>query len=392
MFRNRWGKETMIRWAPSAAAILLAFPASSSAQQPVVVRLPWSQWQVHSGDNPQCSQIDSTTCTLHSLALDTGWSQPNQWQRIEVTLPAELQLAPELGLLVGGEYPVYEVFVNGQSIGSSGSLVTRRGPQYTHRIFSFPSSLARQGLVVIAIHALNVHTVTRADRSAPVLASLDRIQDVRDLDTLGYLGSSWLHYLCYVAMFGAGFLFLLLFSVNTRLHEYFWLGARLGSLPLFRLCDLALVVDLGMPALLARAIYAIANAAQTFIAIEFVFSFLGRPVPKIFRAVQLLGALYLVYLLLLIPWPATAYFAIAGITESTFIQNVAVSAQLLSALGFLLLVPVCFKSKLPEMRWIGAATLIFVLEESTRMLSFIHLPSLPQDVFWHGQDIDLRGL
>jgi len=379
-----------------ASAILILATPTADAQDPGVLRLPWNQWQVHDGDNPQCAQIDiqsgATACTVKPLNSNSGWTRPNQWQRIEVTLPAELQSTPQLGLLVRGEFPVYEVFVNGQSIGSSGNFATRQGPQYTHAIFSFPSSLARQGRLLIAIHALNVHTVTRIDRFAPALASIDRIETVGDLDTLNYLGSSLLHYLCYVAMFSAGFLFLLLYSVNTRLHEYFWLGARLCTLPLLRLCDLALVADLSMPSWLARALYAIINATQTFIAIEFVFSFLGRPVPKFFRAIQLFGGLYLVYLVLLIPWPAPVYYAIAGVTESSVIQEVAVWAQLLSALGFLLLLPVCFKSKLPEMRWIGAATLFFTVEESTRMLTFIRLPSLPQDLFWHGQDIDLRGL
>jgi serine phosphatase RsbU (regulator of sigma subunit) len=44
------------------------------------------------------------------------------------------------------------------------------------------------------------------------------------------------------------------------------------------------------------------------------------------------------------------------------------------------------------MRWIGAATLFFAVEESNRMARFLHLPSLPQDIFWHGVDIDLRGI
>jgi len=57
-----------------------------------------------------------------------------------------------------------------------------------------------------------------------------------------------------------------------------------------------------------------------------------------------------------------------------------------------LLVPVCFSSKLPEMRWIGAAALFFAVEESNRMMSFLGLPSLAQDIYWHGLDIDLRGL
>jgi serine phosphatase RsbU (regulator of sigma subunit) len=44
------------------------------------------------------------------------------------------------------------------------------------------------------------------------------------------------------------------------------------------------------------------------------------------------------------------------------------------------------------MRWIGAAALLFAVEESNRMVGRMGLPSLTQDIFWHGVDIDLRGL
>ena len=374
------------------AALSLAAAAPAPAQQPGVLRLPWNQWQMHIGDNPQCAQIDATGCALQPLVFEASSGRPNQWQRIEVTLPAELQSAPQLGLLIQGNYPVYEVFIDGHSIGGSGSLATRQGPQYSGKIFSFPSGLARQGHLVIVIHSLGILTAIRMNGFEPAIASLDRIEFVRNQDTLNYLSSSWLHYLCYTAMFGAGFVFLLLFSVNTRLHEYFWLGARLCTLPMFRLGELASVVDLSMPTWTAFAIYSICNATGALFSIQFIFSFLGRPVPKTFRAIQLLNGLYVVWALLLLPWPSSVFFPLAKIIESPYLYNAAMIGMLLSALSFLFLVPFCFKSKLPEMRWIGAAALLFAVEESNRMISRMGLPSLTQDIYWHGLDIDLRGL
>jgi hypothetical protein len=97
-------------------------------------------------------------------------------------------------------------------------------------------------------------------------------------------------------------------------------------------------------------------------------------------------------LVVLLPWPASWFLPVAHYSENIYLHHLAIGAVLLSALSFLLLVPVCFKSKLPEMRWIGAAALFFAVEESNRMARFIHLPSLPQDFFWHGVDIDLRGI
>lgn len=374
------------------AALSLAAAAPAPAQQPGVLRLPWNQWQMHIGDNPQCAQIDATGCALQPLVFEASSGRPNQWQRIEVTLPAELQSAPQLGLLIQGNYPVYEVFIDDHSIGGSGSLATRQGPQYSGKIFSFPSGLARQGHLVIVIHSLGILTAIRMNGFEPAIASLDRIEFVRNQDTLNYLSSSWLHYLCYTAMFGAGFVFLLLFSVNTRLHEYFWLGARLCTLPMFRLGELASVVDLSMPTWTAFAIYSICNATGALFSIQFIFSFLGRPVPKTFRAIQLLNGLYVVWALLLLPWPSSVFFPLAKIIESPYLYNAAMTGMLLSALSFLFLVPFCFKNKLPEMRWIGAAALLFAVEESNRMISRMGLASLTQDIYWHGLDIDLRGL
>jgi serine phosphatase RsbU (regulator of sigma subunit) len=374
------------------AALSLAAAAPAPAQQPGVLRLPWNQWQMHIGDNPQCAQIDATGCALQPLVFEASSGRPNQWQRIEVTLPAELQSAPQLGLLIQGNYPVYEVFIDDHSIGGSGSLATRQGPQYSGKIFSFPSGLARQGHLVIVIHSLGILTAIRMNGFEPAIASLDRIEFVRNQDTLNYLSSSWLHYLCYTAMFGAGFVFLLLFSVNTRLHEYFWLGARLCTLPMFRLGELASVVDLSMPTWTAFAIYSICNATGALFSIQFIFSFLGRPVPKTFRAIQLLNGLYVVWALLLLPWPSSVFFPLAKIIESPYLYNAAMTGMLLSALSFLFLMPFCLKSKLPEMRWIGAAALLFAVEESNRMISRMGLASLTQDIYWHGLDIDLRGL
>ena len=374
------------------AALSLAAAAPAPAQQPGVLRLPWNQWQMHIGDNPQCAQIDATGCALQPLVFEASSGRPNQWQRIEVTLPAELQSAPQLGLLIQGNYPVYEVFIDDHSIGGSGSLATRQGPQYSGKIFSFPSSLARQGHLVIVIHSLGILTAIRMNGFEPAIASLDRIEFVRNQDTLNYLSSSWLHYLCYTAMFGAGFVFLLLFSVNTRLHEYFWLGARLCTLPMFRLGELASVVNLSMPTWPAFAIYSICNATGALFSIQFIFSFLGRPVPKTFRAIQLLNGLYVVWALLLLPWPSSVFFPLAKIIESPYLYNAAMTGMLLSALSFLFLMPFCLKSKLPEMRWIGAAALLFAVEESNRMISRMGLASLTQDIYWHGLDIDLRGL
>ena len=122
------------------AALSLAAAPPAPAQEPGVLRLPWDQWQMHLGDDPQCAQIIAPTCIGKPMVFE-DWGPLNHWQRIEVALPADLQSTPQLGLLVQGDYPVYEVYVNGQMIGGSGSLATRQGPQCARAIFNIPPCL-----------------------------------------------------------------------------------------------------------------------------------------------------------------------------------------------------------------------------------------------------------
>jgi hypothetical protein len=207
-----------------------------------------------------------------------------------------------------------------------------------------------------------------------------------------YLRANWEHYLCYAAMFGAGFIFFLLFSVNTRLHEYFWLGARLCALAVYRVFELAWVANLSLPAWLTFSADRILNAISAFLLIQFVFAFLRRPVPKAFRAIQILGFSSAVSLLLLFPWPSSLFFPLAGFIENGFFHHAMQIATILGDLSLLLLVPGCFKTKLAEMRWIGAALVFIAFIESNRILGQFDLPSFPQDFMWGSLDFDLRPL
>ncbi|MGD0630861.1 MAG: SpoIIE family protein phosphatase, partial [Terracidiphilus sp.] len=372
-----------------AALILAAAP--THAQEPIVLRLPWNQWQLHIGDEPSCSQFQAPACTdqefNHSDLIPL-----NHWRRIELTLPAELQSAPQLGILVQGEQPIYEVFVNGQLIGGSGSLASRQGPEYSRTILAIPSSLSHQGRLLIAIHDLGIRFAIPVPGFVPTLAPMDRIETVRDLDLFAYLRASWQHYLCYAAMFGAGFIFFLLFSVNTRLHEYFWLGARLCALAVYRIFELGWVVHLALPAWFTLAADRILNASAAFFLIQFVFAFLGRPVPKAFRAIQILGFSSAVSLLILFPWPSSIYFPLAAFIENGFFHRAMQIATVMGDLSLLLLVPGCFKTKLAEMRWIGAALVFIAFIETNRILGQFDLPSFPQDFMWGSLDFDLRPL
>jgi hypothetical protein len=368
--------------------VLLLAPVCH-AQQADVLRLPWQQWQVHPGDDSRCGSASGQGCSLEryrdAVHIDS-------WYRIEVTLPAELRTTEQLGILVQGFDPVYEVYANGQKIGGSGSFATRRGPQEARALLQLPVKIAPDGRLSIAVHALGVDTSRRAGDFVPAIAAYDHMQIVKDADTLGYLRRSWQHYICYAALGGAGCVFFLLFSVNTRLREYAWLGVILGQLPLLRVGELALAVDLAMPSWLGFLIYTVFNGIAAFIGIEFIFAFLGRPVPRLFRVVQLLGAVGLLQLLLLLPLPSSVFDPLGTLLEGAYIHGILIGAILIEAFSWLLLVPGCFKSRLPEMRAIGTAVLFLTFVEGNRQAHNFGLPNIPQDFPWGDLDFDLRPL
>jgi hypothetical protein len=173
-----------------------------------------------------------------------------------------------------------------------------------------------------------------------------------DADTLAYLRFNATHYLCFGVIGCAGFVFLLLFSVNTRLREYFWLGSSLAIVALLRVDEISRIVNIGLPLWLSNAIYFLGNTFTALILIEFVFSFLQRPVPRLFRLIQLLG---------LLEWYVVAGLPLPSFLD-TFMRYSTPGAILLASLTELLMLPMCFRSKLPEMRWIGASVLFIVTE------------------------------
>lgn len=369
--------------------VLFAIVAGARAQQPGILRLPLDQWQVHVGDDPRCAAVEAQGCTLRKYFFDTS-RYGVEWDRIEVTLPANL-LEPEqqLGLVVQGEDPVYEVFANGQFIGSSGSFRSNQGPQDSRKVVKLAATLPADGHVTIAIRRLNLHSYLPASGLDPAIAPLSQTETVMDEDTMVYLRTNWQHYLCFALLACTGFVFFLLYSVNTRLREYFWLGALLVLLFMFRLGELASVLDFGVPSWAGVVNYNFGNGVQTLIIIEFVFSFLGRPVSRFFRLVEICGALSILNIFLLAPFVYQAVFPLVSVIGPIVIHTFGATI-LLAILSQLFLVPMCFRSKLAEMRWIGGAVLFLTLVEGRWQAGWSLSLGFPQYFHWGALDFDLR--
>ena len=364
-----------------AVVTLFASTAPAFAQQPGVVRLHWDQWQLHIGDDPGCAAIQAPACTTQKYYYDIS-RYGTEWQRIEVDLPAALR-TQRLGLIVQGEDPIYQVFVNGQFVGGSGDFPTGEGPQDSRTLLELPSNLIAGGRAVIAIRQRNVHTSLRPEGFAPAIAPMDQAKIIMDEDTLSYVRASWQHYLCFALLGCVGLVFFLLFSVNTRLREYFWLGALLCLLFSFRIGELGSIVDFGIPVWLGVVCYSVGNSIQTAIIIEFIFSFLGRRVPWYYRIVEVWGALSLTSILPLLH----VHFSATVETLSSYSFGFTI---LIATLTQLILLPTCFRSKLAEMRWIGGAILFLTLVEARWQAGWALGMGFPQYLQMGSLQVDLR--
>ena len=372
------------------AALLLVFATPGRAQNPAAdasaVSAAAGNGLVHTGDDPRCAGGVDPDCKWAPRAGQDINVLGFNWLRYDFSLPPALRRTPQLAVLVQDECVFYEVYANGHPIGGTGTKLLNANA-YTRKIFAFPSSLAPDGRLILVLRCFPQGAAAGLSGSAIrflpyVVAPPQLMRGVVDEETLTYLRAHCTHYLCFAAVGFAAFVFFLLFSVNTQLWEYLWLGLYLAALALLRVDEISHIVHIGLPLWLTSIVYAFFNAVTPLVLIEFIFSFLKRPVPKVFRLVQILG-LTALYPLFGLPIP--------GFLDS-FLDYGPTLAILLASLAQLLVLPQCFRSKLPEMRWIGASILFITLENSARMAVELNLPAPAQDAMWHGLDIDVRGV
>ena len=383
MLPNRWSERTMIRGALAATAILFAFAVSSPAQEAGTLRIPPDQWQYHAGDDMRCAAIADAACTWQPPPKEGFGGNTFYWKHAVVTLSDDLRKTPQIGLIPGDTILAFEIYANGRLIDGTGKTGFYDAGPAPGGFLTFPTSLAPDGRLVLAVRSFPQWRARSLGTPLPyVLAPADLIQTVTDAETFRYLRSNAAHYLCFAVVGFAGFVFLLLYSVNRRLWENFWLGVIFLDVATLRVLEISPIVHLWMPAWLGMPIYLLANSLMPLFQIEFVFSFLKRPVPSSLRLVQILGFADFCFATRL---PLPHLLAWIG-THGTS------AAILLSQLTLLLMLPSCFRSRLPEMRWIGASALFFTLENAARMARQLGLPSPNQDVMWHGRDIDIRGI
>jgi hypothetical protein len=346
--------------------ILLVATATVNAQSSSVIRLPWTEWMTHLTDDPRCAAVSDPGCVWQGPGVPDR-DEVDLWQRVDLTLPDELKVPQQLGLLVRGAYPVYEVFINGHRIGGSGSFETRNGPAATDTILAFSSALAEDGHLAIAIHALHLYAGYPPRTAAPTLGPLEQIRGFAGLDALAVLRAVWQEDLASLMVLFVSPIFLAFYFIDRRAREYPWLAIMLGAYSLSRLP--VSNIDLGLSSATAISLFAFSIPLYRIAYIEFPFALMGKRVTLPFRILEALLAVLLIQFLALLPMPMHTLQSVAAASDLARIVNN--YGEVASNVAWLMILPACFKSRRPEMRWIGASMAFMTFMDADAHLGFV---------------------
>lgn len=374
------------------AALSSLLPSAIHAAPGELVSLPWNQWQFRPTDDAACA-ASASTCAWVARSSRVDFEHDTRtfyWARREIQIDPGLAGELNLALLIQEVQPVYEVYANGHLIGASGSFRTRNGPLYDRQIFLIPRNVYADGRLTLTIHVLNLHVVNRVGHMEPWIGAPAAIERQRDLDTYAYLRSQWQHYLSFLLVFFVSLFFLVLFLIDRAAREYLWFALLLMAIPGLRFFELGSVVDLGVPSLVALFGYASFNVLAGISFVEFPFAFLDRAVPWYFRVVQ--AGTMAISTKLLIPFllPDAVIARIATLSEGILV-NIQHYSLILAMMAWIAMLPKCFRSQLPEMRWIGGSMSFLAFEEANRHLTLANLPGIPQNVAIGTLDFDVRA-
>jgi phosphoserine phosphatase RsbU/P len=346
--------------------ILPVATATVNAQSSGVIRLPWTEWMTHLTDDPRCAAVSDPGCVWQGPGVPDR-DEADLWQRVDLTLPEELKAPQQLGLLVRGAYPVYEVFINGHRIGGSGSFETRNGPAAADTILAFSSALAEDGHLAIAIHALHLYAGYPPRTAAPTLGPLEQIRGFAGLDALAVLRAVWQEDLASLMVLFVSPIFLAFYFIDRRAREYLWLAIMLGAYSLSRLP--VSNIDLGLSSAAAISLFAFSIPLYRIAYIEFPFALMGKRVTLPFRILEALLAVLLIQFLALLPMPMHTLQSVAAASDLARIVNN--YGEVASNVAWLMILPACFKSRRPEMRWIGASMAFMTFMDADAHLGFV---------------------
>jgi sigma-B regulation protein RsbU (phosphoserine phosphatase) len=262
------------------------FGHAQTPANPIPAGLSWvtDGWRYHSGDNPAWAEPGFDDADWERIAprQQTDSCSHGCWYRLRIELP-EHSTTP-LALLVLAQEGVFEAYIDNHRAGSPQfeSWWLIREP--VESILPLPNS----GSVLLAIRIRPPRVAFDSTEAAYVKVAVGGEQSIHDaadahrtLRLIRFLPSCLIN----LAIFLSGFVFLVVFRVQQRNFEYFWLGLYLMILSssgcLFTASIYAIVPGDANEIYADPAIY-LYILAQT----EFTFAFIRRKPNRLWRAYE----------------------------------------------------------------------------------------------------------
>jgi phosphoserine phosphatase RsbU/P len=277
----------------------LPVTAQMLPQQRDVLQL--TNWRTHAGDDPAWanpafddSQWEKSIAPMRTATIKY---QPGfLWYRTTVNLPSALEGRP-LAIGMGPVDEVYEVYVDGVSIGSFGQLQTKPGGPFARNLY-FPIPAER-------IHGTRVDIAVRRWRGGsnsnivvfysaggnrflhpPELGLDATIQDRVELYQYKGFVRNLPSTFSMLALLAAGCISFVLFSAQRQRTEYLFLGFYCAGLPISQLCGSAVATS---DAVMVRSVWPVFFFFLYICAQASALLFLSRVTPR-FRRWLILGA------------------------------------------------------------------------------------------------------
>jgi len=230
-------------WRLAVCLFAAALPAAAQsnlaqlAPQPDVLSL--QTWRIHSGDDPRWASpaFDDSQWKTSAYPIQGFLDQdasPFHWYRTTVTLPPSLQ-DHDLAISMGPADEVWEIYVEGVSVGRFGHWTPRPESPFNHNLtFPIPTGLVKSPVVHIAIRRWVGASTTGL---FPFYTSgIARFAHPPELGTPAAISARTSFYissgivrnipwnLCLLAMFAVGCVSLVLYSAQRSHTEYLLLA------------------------------------------------------------------------------------------------------------------------------------------------------------------------
>jgi signal transduction histidine kinase/CheY-like chemotaxis protein len=223
--------------------------------------------------------------------LPVASAQEVAWERRVTTLDAEARLAAandELGLLVGTPPGSYEVFANGRLIGRSRGWSASLPFPFAEVLRVPGSAVAGDGTLAIALRVRRTAWLSDTPPAATLtLGSYRALADRLHRDWAGRLRGE-LPLLLLAALFAFVALHhLLLFARRRRQREHLWFGLLALAFAANTFASTYWIYEVTVSRGIAVRVSDATGHLAAALAIQFLWTFFARPIPRLLRAYQL---------------------------------------------------------------------------------------------------------